>query len=531
MRQTSTLHKVIMTFRSSPPLSPDEVRLRELFLRSGSFILAFFWSIFIVQQILFVYQLIIAGIPVKLFNQFAHHRVSSAAIILISYLTIYALVVCFLIPEIKRVLQECFERHGFARLYYSCSYLGPTKRPLRFSQSVVLQSEDVTYNYSNSSFLLATEKRVHTLPSSEVTRNVVESTIVSSEPNAADGEIYASASIPQSVPQLEETVSPTVKYDQEPNSHGLLDTKTCLLISLAQGNICISLAIEVNGKLTEIEKDIIKNLKWKALIVFLALQEERVPIDTTSILKAIYDDDTDETRDQFYHDVSRLRLHIRNKAKKKGLSSVNPFMSGRGNSGWRSSSVCKVREIKFLLLCYWKIKGIQMAVENIKEPESKALRSDCIRLIEDYSGNYIGRHQDEDAYVGGYLFHYLHADPFRSWAPEKFNTYRDMYIFNLRYVAECEYARRERIQDKQCLKIAARLTKECAYAATQEPINSSEGEKALRMCINMSILLKDKEAAQQVCDVYRRRVRRVFIEWEPEDATIALMQKHLLIND
>jgi hypothetical protein len=284
-------------------MPPDEARLRALFLQIGNFSLAFFWSIFIVQQILVVYQLFITGIPLKVINQFAHHRVSPAAIILIVCLIIYALVVCLLCPEIKRALRECFELQGFSRLYYACSCSGPTKRPLRFSQSVVLPSDVVTYTYSNSSFLLVTEEKVKALPVSVDAQEVVESSVVIAEPSTASVEV----TVPAIAPQLEATTPTLPKDDQEPSSYGLPGTKPYLLITLEQGEIRISIAIVINTKLVEVVRDIIKHPRRKALIVYLATRKGRARVKRESILTDVYGEDSVSTQELFYQDVHRIR--------------------------------------------------------------------------------------------------------------------------------------------------------------------------------------------------------------------------------
>jgi len=501
-----------------------------MFLRLWYFIMALFWSIFILQQILLVYQLLIADIPVKIFYQFVHHRVSPAAIGLIAFLITDAVVVCFLSPEIRRILQECFQFHGFARLYYVCSYLDSSQSPVRFSQSLVLRTDKVTYNYSKSSFLLATEERVNTLPSSAVSHSVVDSSIVIAEPGIMDGEIAA----PESAPQLEETTSTSLKEGQEAGSQAILDTKTYLLISLEKGEIRISLAIEANGKLVEVVEDMIKNPRQKALIVYLATQKSRVWVKRARLLEDNYGEDSPRTQGLFHQDIHRIRDLIQCKASEAGIALVGPFENvafAKDDPRWRSTKACKVPEKYLLISWYRKIKNLRVALEGTKPPDINVLRQICIRLINSYSNDYIGKYPNEDMYAGGYLLNYLSLDAFKNWASEVFKEYRRMYIYILQYVAEREHALWEQQKDKKCLRNAVRLYKECAFAAIRGPLDCGEGEKALRKCIRMCMLIDDIEAAQQVCIAYRKCIRRALSEWEPEDATIALMQKHLLIAD
>lgn len=530
MSQSSTPSSVTMTYRSKPPKSPDEVRLQEMYLRLWYFIMALFWSTFIVQQILLVYQLLIADIPVKIFYQFVHHRVSPAAIGLIAFLITDAVVVCFLSPEIRRILRECFLFHGFARLYYVCPYLDSSQSPVRFSQSLVLRIDKVTYNYSKSSFLITTGELVNALPSPAVVQHVVESTEVIVGPRTADGEITA----PARAPQLEETTLTSVEVDQEPSSHGLLGTKTYLLISLEQGEIRISIAIEVNGKLVEVVEDVLKHPRQKALVVYLATQKSRVWVKRESILTDIYSEVSDRTQGLFHQDVHRIRNLIQSKSSEAGIDVIDPFEKGafvKGDSRWRRSRVYKVPEKYLLFSWYREIKDLRVALEGTKGPDIDVLRRLCRLLIKSYSHDYIGKYPNEDTYTGGYLLNYLSLDAFKNWVSEVFKEYRRMYIYILQYTAERELSLWDRQEDKQCLRNAIRLYQECAFAAICGLIDCAEGEKALRKCIEMYMLAHDNEAAQQVCVAYGKCMRRVLSEWEPEDATKVLMQKHLLIAD
>jgi hypothetical protein len=104
-----------------------------------------------------------------------------------------------------------------------------------------------------------------------------------------------------------------------------------------------------------------------------------------------------------------------------------------------------------------------------------------------------------------------------------------MYI--LQYGAMREHKQWKKSRDGQCLRRAARLYQECAYAATCEPIDSAEGEKALRKCIHMYILDNDQEAAQQVLGIFKKRICRVSIDWKKEPETTELIQKYLLMDE
>ncbi len=483
MSQRSSRNPLTLTFPAKPPHSPDEMRMRQMKLGLLHFLLALLFSIVIVEQILFYYQLLIAGIFDKLFYQFIHHRLSPPAILVIAVLLLDAAVVYLLSPQMRKALEECFEHHGFARLYSVCS-LDSSKRIIRFSQPLALPTSEVAYNVSRSSFHLVEKEQKSTETSSEAAeRSIMDSTVTMAQPSGQD----SAPALPQGALPEEETISSLQKEDQEVPSIESVESKTYLFILLDRGDIFASLGTEGDE---ERVKDIIKHPRRKALLVKLYLADG--PITREILLKDIYGEDSEATQGLLYQDMSRIRKNIRDEARTAGLSIIDPFESDdQGN--WRCTEAC--------------------------------------RLINSYSGNDLRSGPDEGTYTGGYLSHYLNQDAFKRWAPTIFTKRRNIFMYILQYGAMREHKQWKKSRDGQCLRRAARLYQECAYAATCEPVDSAEGEKALRKCIHMYILDNDREAAQQVLGNFKKRICRVSIDWKKEPETTELIQKFLLMDE
>jgi hypothetical protein len=217
-----------------------------------------------------------------------------------------------------------------------------------------------------------------------------------------------------------------------------------------------------------------------------------------------------------------------------GIDSLDPFERddfSKKNPSLRRSIAYKVSEKDLLFSWYRKLKELRVALGSRKSPDINDLRKLSIRLIKSYSDDYIEKYPNVDTYAGGFLLNYLSLDVFKSWALEVFKEYRSMYIYILQYIADRELSLWGKQKDIRCLRNAARLYTACAFAAICGPIDPREGEKALRKCIELFILIDDREEAQQVCVAYSKCIRRALSEWEPEDATRAVMQKYLLIAD
>lgn len=521
MSQRPSQHPMTLTFPAKPPRSPDEMRMRQMKLGLLHFLLALLSSIAIVEQVLFYYQLWVAGVFDKLYYQFMHHRLSAPAILVIAILVLDAIVVYLLSPQMRKALKECFDHHGFARLYYVCS-LDSSKRIIHFTQPLALPTSEVTYDVRRSSFHLIEKEQKTTEASSDAAeRGRMDSTVTMAQPSGQD----SAPALPQGALLEKETVSSLQKEDQQVPSKERVEAKTYLFISLDRGGVSASLGTEEDE---EQVKDVVRHLRRKALLVKLLLAEG--PITRAALLEDIYGEDSEATRELLYQDISRIRKDIRDGARTAGLSIIDPFASDdQGN--WRCTEACRLQGDDLLLSWYRQIKAIREAVEGMEEPEMKDLRKACFLLIVGFSGDYLRRDPDEGTYTGGYLSHYLNQDSFKRWAPAISTKRRRMIIYILQYAAMREYREWEKSRDKKCLRRAARLYQECAYAATCEPVDTTEGEKSLRNCIHMYILDNNREAAQQVLGAYKKRICRVMIDWKREPETTALLQKYLLMDE
>jgi hypothetical protein len=342
MSQRSSRNPMTLTFPTKPPHSPDEMRMRQMKLGLLHFLLALLFSIVIVEQILFCFQLLIAGIFDKLFYQFIHHRLSPLAILVIAFLLLDAVVVYLLSPQMRKALEECFEYHGFARLYYVCS-LDPSKRIIRFYQPLALPTPEVTYNVSRSSFHLVEKEQKSTETASKtVEQGTIDSTTAIAQPSDQD----SAPALPRGALPGEEAESSLQKEDQEVPSKERSESKTYLFVSLDQGNVLISLGTEGDE---ERIKDIIKHPRRKALLVKLLLADG--PITRATLLEDIYGEDSVATRESLYQDMSRIRKNIRDEARTAGLSIIDPFESDdQGN--WRCTEACRLRGGDLMLSWY-----------------------------------------------------------------------------------------------------------------------------------------------------------------------------------
>jgi hypothetical protein len=77
-----------------------------------------------------------------------------------------------------------------------------------------------------------------------------------------------------------------------------------------------------------------------------------------------------------------------------------------------------------------------------------------------------------------------------------------------------------------CLRNAVNLYRECACAATCEPVSHELGEYALRKCLTIYCEnLLEEETAEHIYAVYRSRVMKAVTEWTPENATREVLFK------
>jgi hypothetical protein len=176
------------------------------------------------------------------------------------------------------------------------------------------------------------------------------------------------------------------------------------------------------------------------------------------------------------------------------------------------------------------VQAIKTGMDTIPITEKELTRM-ALLAIKHYSNNYLKKYTNHEEYRGGYLVDKLSEDPFESWAGDFFQECRRKYICILRYVAECLFQLWRDTRKKKYLDLVTMMYKECAYAATCELIDHVLGEEALRFCIDTYMCDDNREEAQEVYDVYKKRVRRVLAVWKPEKKTIECLERHNLLLD
>jgi hypothetical protein len=96
------------------------------------------------------------------------------------------------------------------------------------------------------------------------------------------------------------------------------------------------------------------------------------------------------------------------------------------------------------------------------------------------------------------------------------------------YIAECIYkVYLDKGDEKYKNFVVMLYYKECAYAATCEPLDHRQGEKAFRS--GFEVLVEDDlDAAEEFWMAYANRVRKVVSDWQPEEKTKELVQRYFL---
>ena len=314
-----------------------------------------------------------------------------------------------------------------------------------------------------------------------------------------------------------------------------------LIISL-RGTVMLFLLEKRNDSLEEgprVKRILVplRNVTYQAIIAFLA-QDMKKSMNAELIMNHVYASIEDRGKAQtlFNKHISRIRQQMR-----KGVRNEFPHwapaaekfdlfkneMDGN-NSFWCLSSVCIVSGMDLLESFYnemyalARVKKTQSIKDSVKE---KKLLNNAHRLIKYYSGSYLEKNQhNEEEYVGGYLFERFNDLPFREWATSFFKECRRKYIFCIEQVAAREDLLWQEIKQPEYLENAAKLYKECAYAATCAPIDHKLGEHALRACLRLYRNAGENVvAAEGFYENYKRRVYRVEAEWVPEKETKALL--------
>jgi len=223
------------------------------------------------------------------------------------------------------------------------------------------------------------------------------------------------------------------------------------------------------------------------------------------LLDAVYGDTTEEIAEDFNDHMRKIRDALNGqimkafprlppvqKKKTKGTGKEDGFelfenkVERKKDSYYRLNAKSRVTGTQDLLKWYQRIKAD--SVRPSKEPLVAGYTIEALQDLKElltgrYSKKYLQRHSHEEGYSGGYLIHYFSEDPFRRWARDFFKETRTMYIDVLKYIASCEEKMFTQTQKSEWARSAAELYKECAYAATCDPIDSAQGEDALRKTV------------------------------------------------
>jgi hypothetical protein len=281
----------------------------------------------------------------------------------------------------------------------------------------------------------------------------------------------------------------------------------------------------------------IGNVTHLALIAYLAQNREKW-VDVELVMDRVYEHIEEKTKVQalFNQHISRIRKKVRERIGSgfpQWASAAETFdlfeqqMKTGFHSCWRLSKNCIVPEMDALQSFYHEMDMLAASRKTrvTRNPvQEKKLLSEAKRLINDYSGNYLKKYpEDEEGYVGGYLIEYHYELSFRGWVLAFFNECRQKYIFCLERVAELEHLLWQEIKQPESLSNAVRLYKECAYAASCAPVDSSLGEHALREGLRLYQEAGELEEAEALYQTYRRRILRAQSEWLPEKETKDLL--------
>ena len=227
--------------------------------------------------------------------------------------------------------------------------------------------------------------------------------------------------------------------------------------------------------------------------------------------------------------------------KEDGFELFENKVERKKDSYYRLNARIRVTGTHDLLKWYQRIRAD--SVRPSQEPLAAGYTIEALQnlkelLIGRYSKNYLQKRGHEEGYSGGYLIQCISEDPFRRWVRDFFKETRTMYISVLKYIASCEEKMCMQTQKSEWARSAAELYKECAYAATCDPIDSAQGEDALRKSIELYMYSRDEDdrneetqLAQNMYDVYKRRVERVMTQWTPEQKTREVLDKYWLVRE
>lgn len=452
-------------------------------------------------------------------------------------------------------VDELFQIGAFRKLYRVCPYVDPAQVAYyRLSHLILQRPSRFTYAFSGTKLVVRIHKASVQSPlqSPSVTITMEEREEVADEATAAEQERSIQVGEPIIVESVVVRDSPGTDWEKtrEESLSGVQDHESDVTVPertlsfLVDIHQSVSLMLVSSTSMssledtrkTEVEVPLQGNPHYEALLARLAIrgkeQVERVRLMTDIYGSRI--EDKKQMEQSFYDDMRRIREQVKKCAKKSFPDVGSPAdqlkLFERGKKTWSLSGSCKVRGGEALSTWYRRIKAMRQGTDTRTLSEDKLVAIASL-LLKNYSQKYLEIHEDEEAYVGGYLLQKLHEAPFAAWAPSFFVECRTQFIYTMTFIAECMHRMGVSRQERRYFDTAARYYKECAYAATCSPVDQDQGEKALRSCVEMHMCVQDVESAEGVLRVYTKRMGRIMSGWEPETATRTMVKRYNLIYD
>lgn len=529
--------------------------------RSDQIVFIMFVMTILSQLLLILFFLFSGAVPI-LWSAIIYQKVSPVENLLLFTLGLLILVLIYANFKLLTFAHEFLQFHSFFHLYDVCRYVSPDQiKQLRIPQALFRYHIHFDYGFAGTKILFLIKKQHMSQDMLELeAENIVNSTVVAAQQNPHVLELSSdeiSGEIPIDLAQkLDTEVSQTerenqgqlpslngtalveaqAQSEQKQNKEVFQETeleKYRLLISIGQ-----TVSFTLEEEQTKKQVNFSMNNNFTAIMTYLAIRPKEQWIERKKLVKDIYGDDTPKNLKLFNTHTSRIRENIdaamleiftskvsTQKLLKENLR--NPFekiLNGREDSQWRLSPFCQVTGTNILKSLYRKIKADTGLTD-------KEWRKGVHQLREIYAHCYLDRYSNEEEYFGGYLSEYLQDDVFKDWALAFFKECRIQFIYVLEHVAEYERRISATEHNDKGIKVAAELYKECSYAASCSPIDQKSGENALRKCIDMYILIHDKDAAQDVCNVYAKRIKNIMLVWEPERETEKYLDRHNLVID
>ena len=532
-------------------------------------------------------------------HMFSQQKLSPSEIASILLWVVYGLVGYAILWLRSQIAGRFFQLHAFDHLYDRCRIFSPAQmNRARLSQVTVLHPELFSYAFSGSIMVLRVrtrgERHAHLLSENQqdqftmVPPDLVEARVESEqaspvleETNAlleqqevqtpvTENVDEASPITAEPLTELQETISPekpvTASQKKQEAIVSWQQVQDMFLFQIVIGQAISFYLLEEAGNHPADEERkirieiILNNSIYKAIIVYLATREKGSWVLRNDLLDAVYGDATKEIAEDFNDHLRKIRNAINGqimkafphlppvqKKKTKDTDKEDGFdlfenkVEQKKISYYRLNAKSRVTGIQDLLKWYQRIRA-----DSVRPSKETFVAGYTIEALQDlkeqltgrYSKKYLQRHSQEEGYSGGYLIQCLSEDPFRRWARDFFKETRTMYISVLKYIASCEEKMCMQTQKSEWAWSAAETYKECAYAATCDPVDSAQGEEALRKSIELYMYSRDEDdrneetqLAQNMYDVYKRRVERVMTQWTPEQKTREVLDKYWLVRE